>query len=66
MKDSTVEKQIELEIIDLTHEGKGVGRYNGRVVFVSGSLPGKKVICSLKFLIAYSSRLEKQIYLQNI
>lgn len=34
-----------LEITDLTHEGAGVGRRDGKAVFVNGALPGEIVRC---------------------
>ncbi|WP_225444337.1 23S rRNA (uracil(1939)-C(5))-methyltransferase RlmD [Pseudomarimonas arenosa] len=35
--------QIEIEIVDLSHDGRGVGRLDGKAVFVSGALPGERV-----------------------
>jgi 23S rRNA (uracil1939-C5)-methyltransferase len=32
-----------LEIVDLTHDGRGVGRLAGKTVFVPGTLPGESV-----------------------
>ena len=34
-----------VEIADLTHEGWGVGRRDGKTVFVAGGLPGETVEC---------------------
>lgn len=34
-----------LEINDLTHEGAGVGRRDGKAIFVNGALPGETVSC---------------------
>lgn len=33
-----------LEITDLSHQGKGVARLEGKVIFVEGALPGEKVM----------------------
>ncbi len=32
---------LEVEITDLTHEGRGVARVDGKAVFVAGALPGE-------------------------
>jgi len=34
---------FELEITDLSHDGRGVGRREGKTVFVAGALPGERV-----------------------
>lgn len=34
---------FELEITDLSHDGRGVGRRDGKAIFVSGALPGELV-----------------------
>jgi 23S rRNA (uracil1939-C5)-methyltransferase len=33
----------ELDITDLSHEGQGVARHEGKAVFVAGALPGERV-----------------------
>lgn len=42
------EQQIELTIDSLAHDGRGVGKHNGKAVFVDGALPGEKVSITLK------------------
>ncbi|MGT2666261.1 23S rRNA (uracil(1939)-C(5))-methyltransferase RlmD [Streptococcus rifensis] len=34
---------IEVDIIDLSHEGKGVAKVDGRVFFVDNALPGERI-----------------------
>jgi len=34
---------VEVEIDGLSHEGRGIGRIDGKTVFVDGALPGEKV-----------------------
>ena len=41
---------FEVEIEDLTHDGKGVARVEGKALFVAGALPGERV------LVRYSAR----------
>ncbi|MBP1048039.1 23S rRNA (uracil(1939)-C(5))-methyltransferase RlmD [Enterococcus sp. BWM-S5] len=45
MKTYPVKKNetIEIDIIDLTHEGLGVGKVDGYPLFIENSLPGEKV-----------------------
>ena len=40
---ASVGEKLQLEITDLGHDGQGVGRHDGQVVFVSGALPGDTV-----------------------
>lgn len=37
-------REYDLLIDNLTHDGRGVGRQDGKVVFVSGALPGERVL----------------------
>jgi len=36
-------EQVDLEIVDLGRDGRGIGRIDGLVVFVDGGLPGEQV-----------------------
>lgn len=36
-----------LEVVDLSHEGQGIARLDGRVVFIDGALPGETVEAQL-------------------
>lgn len=35
--------EVELHIADLSHDGRGVARHDGKAVFVDGALPGERV-----------------------
>ena len=35
---------FEVEILDLSHDGRGVARRDGKAVFVAGALPGERVL----------------------
>jgi 23S rRNA (uracil1939-C5)-methyltransferase len=39
---------MECEITDLSHDGRGVARVDGKAMFVSGALPGERVRVRLK------------------
>src|SRR5690606_39840714 len=36
-------QRIEIALERLTHDGRGIGRWQGRTVFVEGALPGERV-----------------------
>lgn len=38
---------MTLDIIDLSHDGRGVGRRDGKTVFVAGALAGEQVVAKL-------------------
>lgn len=40
---AAVGQRIELALERLTHDGRGIGRWQGRTVFVEGGLPGEEV-----------------------
>ncbi len=37
------EDPVEIEISDLSHDGRGVGHLDGKTVFIHGALPGERV-----------------------
>jgi 23S rRNA (uracil1939-C5)-methyltransferase len=40
---SKIHREFELDIDDLSHDGRGVGRLEGKAVFAAGALPGETV-----------------------
>lgn len=40
---AAIGQRIELALERLTHDGRGIGRWQGRTVFVEGGLPGEQV-----------------------
>lgn len=45
MADTKIDKEYKVEVTGFTHEGKGVGRINNKVVFITEALPGEIVLC---------------------
>lgn len=43
-KRKLISEPITLEIDDLSHDGRGIARYSGKVMFVNNALPGEKII----------------------
>lgn len=41
--DTDALSQASVTVEDLTHDGRGVARYQGKTVFISGALPGERV-----------------------
>ncbi|GGC85137.1 23S rRNA (uracil(1939)-C(5))-methyltransferase RlmD [Halopseudomonas salina] len=41
---AAIGQRIEVELERLSHDGRGIGRWQGRTVFVDGGLPGERVI----------------------
>ncbi|MES2661792.1 MAG: 23S rRNA (uracil(1939)-C(5))-methyltransferase RlmD, partial [Pseudomonadota bacterium] len=39
--------QVEIEVVGRSHEGRGIGRLNGQVVFLENALPGEHVRAQL-------------------
>lgn len=43
-----MKREIELDILGLSHDGRGVGRVEGKAVFVTGALAGERVRAQLR------------------
>lgn len=50
------QEPVEIEINRLSHEGRGIGTHDGKTVFVSGALPGEKVLARITLV---RTRLEE-------
>ncbi len=50
-------KKIEVDIVDLSSTGEGVGRVNQKVIFVDGALPGERILAQVE--------VEKKSYLKG-
>ena len=46
MADRVIE-EFEAEVVDLAHDGRGIGKHQGKTVFIDGALPGERVRVSL-------------------
>jgi 23S rRNA (uracil1939-C5)-methyltransferase len=40
---SDIPREFELDVTRLSHEGRGVGNFNGKTVFVADALPGERI-----------------------
>ncbi|UJJ30752.1 23S rRNA (uracil(1939)-C(5))-methyltransferase RlmD [Halopseudomonas maritima] len=56
---AAVGQRIELTLERLTHDGRGIGRWRGRTVFVEGGLPGEQV--QARVLRARSKLIETRL-----
>lgn len=56
---AAVGQRIELQLERLTHDGRGIGRWRGRTVFVEGGLPGEQV--QARVLRARSKLIETRL-----
>ena len=44
---NTSSEPFELEIVGLSHEGRGIGRHDGKTCFVTDALPGETVVAKV-------------------
>lgn len=56
---AAIGQRIEVELERLAHDGRGIGRWQGRIVFVDGGLPGERV--KARVLKARSKLIETRL-----
>ncbi|WP_022960984.1 23S rRNA (uracil(1939)-C(5))-methyltransferase RlmD [Halopseudomonas pelagia] len=56
---AAIGQRIELQLERLAHDGRGIGRWQGRIVFVDGGLPGERV--KARVLKARSKLIETRL-----
>lgn len=56
---AAIGQRIELDLQRLTHDGRGIGHWQGRTVFVEGGLPGERV--SARVTRARSKLIESRL-----
>lgn len=56
---AAIGQRIELDLERLAHDGRGIGRWQGRIVFVDGGLPGERV--QARVLKARSKLIETRL-----
>tara|TARA_R110000822_G_scaffold2089_12_gene10056 strand:- start:2815 stop:4179 length:1365 start_codon:yes stop_codon:yes gene_type:complete len=56
---AAIGQRIEVDLERLAHDGRGIGRWRGRIVFVDGGLPGERVLA--RVLKARSKLIETRV-----